>query len=54
MSLVAYFKRDPRRTKCPDCRRDLTLLANGKRLCAYAEDHKSGMPLYERPARAGS
>jgi hypothetical protein len=52
--LLAYFDTDPRRTRCPDCGRDLTRTASGLRMCAYAEDHLSGRPIVERdPAGYG-
>ena len=46
--LNAYFKRDGRRTKCPDCGRDLITSTSGQRFCAYAENHRSGRPIFER------
>jgi hypothetical protein len=46
-SLVQWINRDRRRTRCPECGRDLVATASGKRLCAYAEYHKSGLPIIE-------
>lgn len=49
-ALVGYFKRDARRTRCPECGRYLVRTTSGQRLCAYAENHRSGVPLYEQAA----
>lgn len=47
-ALVAYVPDGT--TRCPECGRDLIRTASGKRLCAYAEDHKSGVPIIARSA----